>query len=607
MSDGYWDRVKERDLRAFDEKSYQRKGLAAWDARWHELSVPARSTFLEEVKGPAKAQKSTSMPPSVSISKFPPDVLKELTAAGFVEVQPARSRAFTDRVIAPDALYDFASRLRTVRRLHLLAADPPIELEKYVDHVFVGNLLIGVLHDIVRKAGITDHFGVEEALERYVTHHRWPGWVARTLKNPLADRILDVLREAEGPIPLVELPGRIGGSKPDEVRAVVDKLVGRLALFEDLDPKTRDLLIGFLPSVREELILASRPRERPPLSICERPRDIGPDGSTIVNDLRAVLLEAVSEPPRVRQDQDLFQKEIDRFLAALQPLPAWLLETLKSSDESRLHEAMSWARALQLVRDEPEGKELRLRLTSRGQKWLSGGLDDQYAKVYDLLRSPATLEDVYDPHQGFLFPDIDPYSHYGPGDARFLGSQALVRKQEKGKPMPYYWDARSGDSQTLREHLDRALGVLKPGVYYRMDSIAAHLTFGEYNPLNLGLALNEVAVLWMNRPVPPIEEPREQAGRDLIDLFVRRRLIPLGCVRAAIDDEGKICIAREPLLDAYFGRKVTMAELTPTPEAAARVVVQPDFSVIVIGLNPAPAAELAPFCERTTRGGLRGR
>jgi hypothetical protein len=28
-------------------------------------------------------------------------------------------------------------------------------------------------------------------------------------------------------------------------------------------------------------------------------------------------------------------------------------------------------------------------------------------------------------------------------------------------------------------------------------------------------------------------------------------------------------------------------------------VVQPDFTVVIIGLNPAPAAELAPFCERS--------
>ena len=29
-----------------------------------------------------------------------------------------------------------------------------------------------------------------------------------------------------------------------------------------------------------------------------------------------------------------------------------------------------------------------------------------------------------------------------------------------------------------------------------------------------------------------------------------------------------------------------------------KVVVQPDFSIILIGMNPAPAVELAPFCER---------
>jgi hypothetical protein len=87
---------------------------------------------------------------------------------------------------------------------------------------------------------------------------------------------------------------------------------------------------------------------------------------------------------------------------------------------------------------------------------------------------------------------------------------------------------------------------------------------------------------------------------------VLQKLIPLGCVRVAIDDENRICIAREPRLDAYFGRKVTSTDLAPASDVAARVVVQPDFSVIVIGLNPAPAAELIAFCERTTQGGGQG-
>jgi Helicase conserved C-terminal domain len=36
------------------------------------------------------------------------------------------------------------------------------------------------------------------------------------------------------------------------------------------------------------------------------------------------------------------------------------------------------------------------------------------------------------------------------------------------------------------------------------------------------------------------------------------------------------------------------------------VVVQPDFSIVIIGPNPTPAAELAPFRERERRGGGHG-
>jgi hypothetical protein len=84
----------------------------------------------------------------------------------------------------------------------------------------------------------------------------------------------------------------------------------------------------------------------------------------------------------------------------------------------------------------------------------------------------------------------------------------------------------------------------------------------------------------------------------------------MGCLRTAIDDQGRLCIAREPQLDVYFGRKLApMARSSVSTSAAAaasRVVVQPDFSIVIIGPNPAPAAALIPFCERATRGSGRG-
>jgi hypothetical protein len=156
MSYGFWGRVKEREPRVFSEKAYRRRPLAAWDAEWHELSVQARFFFLNVVKGPSKKQSAGSNPPSVLTDKFPAHVLKELVEAGFVEVQPARSRAFGDRVIAPEGLYDFATRVRTLRRLHLLADDQPSEFTKYVDQVYFGSELTAVLFDVLRKAGIDD-------------------------------------------------------------------------------------------------------------------------------------------------------------------------------------------------------------------------------------------------------------------------------------------------------------------------------------------------------------------------------------------------------------------------------------------------------------------
>ena len=63
---------------------------------------------------------------------------------------------------------------------------------------------------------------------------------------------------------------------------------------------------------------------------------------------------------------------------------------------------------------------------------------------------------------------------------------------------------------------------------------------------------------------------------------------------------------RQPRLDAYFGRAVDAEKMAGILAGESRVVVQPDFSIVIIGLNPAPAAELAPFCERTRKGGSPG-
>ena len=198
--------------------------------------------------------------------------------------------------------------------------------------------------------------------------------------------------------------------------------------------------MGFLPAVREDMIHAGRPRIRPPLVVCECPREVGPDGSAIIEDLRAVLLEVVNEPPRVRQDQSLFQKEIDRFQTRLEPLAAWLSQALRWSDEGRLNEALAWASMLKLVEVVPESRQAWLKLTSKGHAWLASGLAEQYSELYSLLNSLASRSGPHEwPQVGSFCLDRNPFSGMGHSDGRFLGEDVVVLPVETGGFGEYYW------------------------------------------------------------------------------------------------------------------------------------------------------------------------
>jgi hypothetical protein len=183
-------------------------------------------------------------------------------------------------------------------------------------------------------------------------------------------------------------------------------------------------------------------------------------------------------------------------------------------------------------------------------------------------------------------------------DSLFLGVH-VVAFPVKSDRLATPWRVDPEDQQALRDAVFRAFSELPAGVFHHLDSFLAHATFARHNPLLLGRERHDqVAIYWSHRPVPPLEEQREEAGRLFLNHVLGARLIPLGCLRTARADNDQLCIARVPRLDAYFGQQEVALELPDETAAGPRVVVQPDFSVVIIGLNPTPAAELAPFCER---------
>src|SRR5437763_6823376 len=182
---GLWNRPRV----AFHDRAFERAALPSWDARWRALSVPARSYFLETVKVP---QRKGTSPGSVPATRFPPAVLDELVAAGFLVQRPAGPRQRPQVALAEGAI-PFLVRLRALRRYRLLTDSAPDALENHVAHCFVNYGLVQEIHKILRDAGLNPHTLYGNVYRLYVSRHRWPGWVVHYLQDPLAQPLLDVI------------------------------------------------------------------------------------------------------------------------------------------------------------------------------------------------------------------------------------------------------------------------------------------------------------------------------------------------------------------------------------------------------------------------------
>jgi Helicase conserved C-terminal domain len=573
---------REREQRAAHERGWRRAELVAWEEKWRRLSPPARLAFVTETKSPIKKGRSSY---TVRPGRFVPAILEELRAAGFVEVEQPSAWARLPNVVVPDPVRDFAHYVRSLYRFHLLDATRANEFLAYIGAAFTQQGLASTIDVVLRHAGIRGHIDAVEALGRYVVSHRWPTWVVAGLPDGLARPTLDALRDAERPLTLPELSERVKANSPGELRMTLDLLVARLAVVEDLRPQTWDVVFGLLPPVREGLILGAVTRSRPALRLCEQPSEVAPEGGWLVNALRAFLLEVAAEPPRLKQGGDIFQKEEERLQEALGPVPACLHNQFNVNIARQFGQALHWAKLFGFTEDSHR-KERRLQLSEPGRNWLAGSVEEQYAALYKMFqRLPGE--------------ERNPEYYCAPGDRRFLGDDVRVaRAAPTLRVATNWWDVSAEQARDLRNALHDALAVLEPGRFYDLDSVLRHLSFGPHNPLLLGRQANEVQVRLNGSYLAPLDEELEPAARQVLDTFLKERLLPFGAVQAGVDGAGRPIIARLPRFDAYFGGEVTAADLAGTAAGEARVVVQPDFSVTVIGLNPAPAAELAPFCER---------
>ena len=576
-----------RKARDAHSKSWKRSQATASDAKWHALSTAARLAYLTQIKATTKEGSFTQ--PSTALDKVPAKVVEELVAADLIKVDPPVGKK-AGRILPHAATYDFSARLRSIYRYHVLGPTNRENLTKYVKHAF-HDQGESVINGVLAKAGIDDICRLDEGLENYVTSRSWPEWTLTSISTKPARLVLEALRNAPGPVALADLPSLVKEVKEAEIQEGLSELVAHLAVFEDLHPDTLELVVGLLPVVREKTLAVGKPGVRPPLVVVEKPKEVGPPGGLCVNDLRVFLLEVAGESPRLRQDGGIFQKEEPRFYAAMPDWPSWLDSYLSCSRESRLNAAYRNAQTFGFVEVESDERANVLRLSGKGRTWLSSGLEEQYRRIYEFLRSVPKKS--------------DPYSYSLPtGDSRFLGVPVLVFDSKAGQS-PYYYsyqEMKPEYRQALRNAIHRGLAEMPVGVFHRWSSVVDHLVSGEHNPLNSWVNTAKVTIFVNDRPVPRLQERQEEAGKKMLTEMLRLRLLMFDALRPGIDDEGHLCVARLPRFEGYFGGTYDAGE--DAEASKTRVIVQPDFSLVVIGLNPSPAAELAPFCERA--GGQAG-
>ena len=580
------------------EKGFRRDRLAEWDERWKLLTPKARLAFLDHLKGPdpEKAAKQ----PSVSVVSIEGSNLAELIGAGFAELGGKGGGQGIGRVFVPIAARDFASRTRALRRNRLLSGGKlPEQLINHIRYSYIPEAITKTLRDVLDRAKI-GFARDDEAIATYVVQALWLVWSLECIDDPVAKRIAEVLSKAETPKTFDELKRRLHEADQPKAREALDLLIARFVVFEDLRPQTFEIVFGVLNQVRQGLDQPSIPdSRRPELIEVPHPVALGPEDGWIVADLRAFLLEIAAESPKIRNDGGIFQKEIDRFIEALAPIPPWLDRAReKDSRFRRFSEAHRRAIDLNLVEIVVEDSRSRMELSKAGKEWLSADAARQREIVYELYDGRNTKDSIifiYHGFKGMNTWNIGGYSDEGP---RFYGIQfAVVPWSSKNRRDSV--TVTHADRQALRHEFEKAIGSLPLGKFFTFESVLSYLAYGPENPLTKRFLGKEALILAEFPERTPDAAGPVDLSKQLIRVFFEYRLLPLGCFQAGIDERDQVVIARRPRFAAYFGKKIAEDELAKGASAVpSKVIVQPDFSIVIIGVDPTPAIELAPFCDR---------
>jgi hypothetical protein len=239
------------------------------------------------------------------------------------------------------------------------------------------------------------------------------------------------------------------------------------------------------------------------------------------------------------------------------------------------HDSIDWALAFLkyyefLEQKGHRGEDLRLEVTEAGRNWLGLAEKDRLKTLLDGLlgkHKKRTEMFDYEDHTTSLLP----YSFEFDSAKQDQGVQSAVMAAYAG------------------QGTDTFVGIEEFLSYHARQN----------NPLMTVAEKHPHAMLLLRGAYVPMPGPDEleEAWKDLLQAFLRLRLLPLGAAKVGVDGDGAPCFA---LTEA--GRYLVGAQTDfRVEQAAGRIVVQPNFDVVFLAPAPRGEAEFSRFAERKGR------
>ncbi|MFO0949154.1 MAG: hypothetical protein U1D30_25125 [Planctomycetota bacterium] len=494
---------------AFDQTTYEE--------RWTYLGHDARKLFIGAVTNVSEWKKG------VPRIRGRIAVVQSLEELKFVEFSP---NGHKEGYAIHEKALPFARRLVAICSF----SEPRTfeEWRNYVKYCLGEQQFKSRAEAILAKSGQVIDVN-SQAFWELVQTIQWPRMVARAFNNPTMLEIIEDETLTSSSIDLFDFVN-FGDEPPIEMRESIANLILHGALVETLNNQGNELGFCLLPGVRKNLekeLLDADSRPPAPIEPTARVHAT----KTAANDLRAVLLEVLRTPVRLRTDGEVFQKDIDRLETVIEPIA-----NFPADQSAFVDNAISMAFEFRFLVTRREGKQTFGVVSATGETWLRQSTAEQ---VRWIVRQFVSM------------PNPNHFKYRGDGD--FLLSSIVVKNKGESRK-PDAWMAES--VLQLRRSIYKAFKKIPDDKFVSLEEAVIFLSAWNNNPLLPEDNRDGVEVYLYGSRIDHDPRHLNKATREILRNLLNRRLLALGCFEIAVRGR-EILISRRRLLDLYFGEELT--------------------------------------------------